>query len=151
METILAEKDKIATEEKELVRIFNKYYINIVERSCGTKPINVAKEQEIEVTKTAVKIIFKSSGNHESNTIIEKYHRKNLTAGNVHPLKVSVYDVEKRLRNIDGKKFTGMDKVPPKLMKVSARVLPKPLAIAINNSFNEGMFRDNARIACVSP
>lgn len=76
METILAEKDKIATEEKELVRIFNKYYINIVERSCGTKPINVAKEQEIEVTKTAVKIIFKSSGNHESNTIIEKYHRK---------------------------------------------------------------------------
>ena len=44
-----------------------------------------------------------------------------------------------------------MDKVPPKLMKVSARVLPKPLAIAINNSFNEGMFRDNARIACVSP
>ena len=77
MESILAEKDEIVTEEKELVGIFNEYYINIVERSCGTKPINVAKEQEIEVTKTAVKIIFKSSGNHESNKVIEKHHRKN--------------------------------------------------------------------------
>ena len=34
-ESMLTEKDKIVTEGKELVRIFNEHYINIVERSCG--------------------------------------------------------------------------------------------------------------------
>ena len=51
-EIMLAEMDKIVTEEKELVRIFNDHYINIVERPCGTKPTNVAKEQEIENKKS---------------------------------------------------------------------------------------------------
>ena len=48
---------------------------------------------------------------------------KNLTAGSSHLLKVSTYDVEKILRNIDSKKSTGIDKIPPKLIKVSAKVL----------------------------
>ena len=45
-----AEKDKIVTAdaEKELLRIFNDHYANIVEPSCGTKPSNLAKEQEIK-------------------------------------------------------------------------------------------------------
>ena len=50
-EIILTEKDKIVTEEKELVRIFNDHYINIVEGSYGTKPTNVAKEHESEDNK----------------------------------------------------------------------------------------------------
>ena len=45
VEIMLTEKDKIVTEEKKLVKIFNDHYINIVEHSCGTKPTNVAKEQ----------------------------------------------------------------------------------------------------------
>ena len=120
-EIILAEKHKITAEEKELVKIFNEHYIDIVERSCGTKPINVAKEQEIEDSKTAVKVICKSFGNQESITVIkENVIEKNFTAGNSHPLKVSVYDIEKLLRNIDSKKSTGVDKIPPKLIKLSA-------------------------------
>ena len=42
-EIMLNENDKIVTKEKELVRIFNDQYINIVECSCGTKPTNVSK------------------------------------------------------------------------------------------------------------
>ena len=41
--------------------------------------------------------------------------------------------------------------IPPKLIKLSAKVLSKPLAIEVNNSFNKGIFPDNAKIACVSP
>ena len=48
---------------------------------------------------------------------------KNLTAGSSHLLKVSTYDVEKILRSIDSKKSTGIDKIPPKLIKASAKVL----------------------------
>ena len=70
---------------------------------------------------------------------------KNLTAGNSHLPKVSACDVEQLLRNIDSKKSTGIDKIPPKLIKLSAK------AISINNSFNNGIFPDNAKIVCVSP
>ena len=149
---MLTEKDKIVTEEKELERIFNDHYINIVDRSYGTKPTNVEKEQEIEDNKKAVEVICKSFANHESvKAIKENNITENLTAGNSHLLKVSACDVEQHLRNIDGKKCTGIDKIPPKLIKLSAKVLSQPLAIAINNSFNKGIFPDNAKISCVSP
>ena len=58
---------------------------------------------------------------------------KNLTAGNSHLPKVSACDVEQLLRNIDSKKSTGIEKIPPKLIEPSAKVLSKLLAIAINN------------------
>ena len=85
MEIMLTEKHKIVTEEKELVRIFNDHYINIVERSCGTKPTNVAKEQEIEDNKKAVEVICKSFANLQSiKAIKENNIAKNLTVGNSH-------------------------------------------------------------------
>ena len=148
----MTEKDKIVTEEKEFVKIFSDHYINIVDGSCGTKSTNVAKEQEIEDNKKAVEVICKSFIKHESiKAIKENNVAKNLTAGNSHLPQVSACDVEQFLRNIDSKKSTSIDKIPPKLIKLSANVLGKPLAIAINNSFNKGMFPDNAKIVCVSP
>ena len=134
----MTEKDKIVTEEKEFVKIFSDHYINIVDGSCGTKSTNVAKEQEIEDNKKAVEVICKSFANHESiKAIKENNITKNLTAGNSHLPKVSACDVEQLLRNIDSKKSTGIDKIPPKLIKLSAKVFSKPLAIAVNNIFNE--------------
>ena len=89
---------------KELVTIFNEHYIIIVERSCRTKPTDLAKEQEIEDNKKAVEVICKSFANHENiKAIKENNITKNLTAGNSH-----------LLRNINSKKPTGIDKIPPK-------------------------------------
>ena len=77
---MLAEKNKMVTKEKELVRIFNDHYINIVKRSCGTKPTNVAKEQENEDNKNAVEVTYKSFANHEGiKPIKEKKHRKKVS------------------------------------------------------------------------
>ena len=138
--------------KSNFVRIFNDHYINIIEHSCGTKPTNVAKEQEIEDNKKAVEVICKSFANHESiKAIKENNIAKNLIAGNSHFPKVYACDVEHLLRNNDSKKSTGIDKTLPKLIELSAKVLSKPLAIAINNSFNKGMFPGNANVACLSP
>ena len=71
-EIMLVEKDKIVTEEKELVRMFNDHCTNIVERSCGTKRTNLAKEQENENNKKAVEVICKSFANHESIKAIKR-------------------------------------------------------------------------------
>ena len=90
--------------------------------------------------------------NHESVKVIKENNTaKNLTEGNSYLPKFSAYDVKQFLRNIDSKKSTGIDKIPPKLIKLPAKVISKPLVIAINNSFNKGIFSDNAKIECVSP
>ena len=44
-----------------------------------------------------------------------------------------------------------MKKIPPKLTKLSTKTLSKPLATTISNSFNTGMFSDNAKIASFIP
>ena len=60
-------------------------------------------------------------------------------------------EVQKRLINIDTKKAAGFDKIPPKLVKLSAEVLITPLSIAISNSLKYGIFPDDAKIASVIP
>ena len=37
-EITIVDGDEIISEEKELVKIFNEHYINIVEKTCGLKP-----------------------------------------------------------------------------------------------------------------
>ena len=106
---MLTEKNKIVTEEKEPVRIFNEHYIKIVERSFGIKPTNAAKELEIEGNKKAVEVICQLFANNESiKAIKENNIAKNLTAGNSHLPKVSACDVEQLLRNIDSRQSTGI-------------------------------------------
>ena len=85
-----------------------------------------------------------------SKLIKENKIAKNLTVGNSHLPQVSACDVEQLLRNIDSKKSTVIDRISPKPIKLSAKVLRKPLSIAISNSFHKGMFPDNAKITCLS-
>ena len=44
---MLFQNDEIITEEKDLAETFNKQYINIVEKSSGIKPVNVAMNHNI--------------------------------------------------------------------------------------------------------
>ena len=90
--------------------------------------------KEIEDNNKAREVISKSFANHDSiKAIKENNIEKNLTAGNSHLPKVSARDVEQLLKNTDGKKSTGIDKIPTKLIKLCAKVLSQPLAIATDN------------------
>ena len=53
--------------------------------------------------------------------------------------------------NENVKKARGTDKIPPKLVKISAEVLSQLLADAVNNSISKGDFPDNSKIASVFP
>ena len=59
-------------------------------------------------------------------------------------------EIIKLLKNIEDKKAVGTDKVPPKLVKLSATVLSQPLTDALNNSISKIIFPDNAKVAFVS-
>ena len=63
---------------------------------------------------------------------------------------VSSEHMKKLLKNIDQKKSTGIDKIPPKLLQLSADILSTPLSNAINNSILKGKFPDDVKVASVS-
>ena len=55
------------------------------------------------------------------------------------------------LKSLDKKKASGLDKIPPKLVKTASDTLSIPLSQAICNSLMNGIFPDAAKIAMVSP
>ena len=59
--------------------------------------------------------------------------------------------VKKLLKNIDQEKPTGIDKIPCRLVHLSADILSPPLSNANNNSILKGKFPDNAKVARASP
>ena len=48
---------KIITNETELLEVFNNNHINIVEKSSGKKPRHVARDNNIEDKRIAIKVI----------------------------------------------------------------------------------------------
>ena len=68
---MLIQNDEIITEENDLVEIFNKHYINIVERSSRIKPVNVAMMHNICDNDAALNVIIEAYKNHPSVTKIK--------------------------------------------------------------------------------
>ena len=79
-EIMLIQDNKIISNENELVKVFNKHYINITEKSGGQKPTNIAKSHSIDNDRQAVELICNSYRNHPS---ILKIKRNIKTKGNI--------------------------------------------------------------------
>ena len=144
--------DEIISDEKELVKTFNEHYINIVKRSCGVKSQNLFQEDtSAHLTDTEkIDIIEKHYESHPS--IIEiKNNLKPSHELNIFTFQTNPSEVKKLIMSLDTKKATGVDKVPPKLVKLAADVLAAPLRLAINSIIDKGAFPDAAKVASVSP
>ena len=64
-EISLIYKNKIISHEKQLTKLFNNYYINIVEKSSGTKPKTFGKNFE-NTSAQSVRDTVNSYKNHPS-------------------------------------------------------------------------------------
>ena len=60
-------------------------------------------------------------------------------------------EVAKLLKSLDGKKSTGEDKIPPKLVSLAANELTNTLTMAINCSIRNSRFPNDAKKAAVCP
>ena len=58
---------------------FNKHYINIVEKSCGIKPVNVAIMDNICDQDTTINVMIEAYENHPSVSKIKEIIGKNTT------------------------------------------------------------------------
>ena len=63
-EVMLQHTGNIVLTESVLAKIFNKHYVNIVERSCRKKPTNISQEYDDMSDTEAIHLIYKTFENH---------------------------------------------------------------------------------------
>ena len=62
-----------------------------------------------------------------------------------------VEQINKILRNINFRKATGPDKIPPKIVKMSANIVDSHLTNIINSDLKRNSFSDSAKVASIRP
>ena len=60
-------------------------------------------------------------------------------------------DINKIIKNINPKKATGPDKIPPKIVRLSANIMDSHLMNIINNDLSNNSFSNDAKAAAVRP
>ena len=139
---------KIITNATELVEVFNNHCINIVEKSFGIKWRHVTCDNNIENKRIAIQVIKKYFENHPSiKQIQENFQHQHIPSIPY----TTTEEVKKLLKEVNAKRNSGFDKIPPKMVNLAAGVLAAPLSKTINNSISKGVFSNEAKIAIVSP
>ena len=145
----LVKNDKIVTEDRELAEIFNDHNINIVEKSSGDKPCNIADTVATDDDRQIIGLILEKYKNHPSILAIIQNRAINCRSFSFHEVKVC--QVKKQLKSLDGRKSTGEGQIPPKLVLLAADELALPLTNAINSSIRNYSFPNNGKRAAVCP
>ena len=152
---MLRDDEKMITDEKKLVQLFNDHYINIVERSCGFEPEKVEFDIGSSNKNEVLSSILDKYRNHPS--IVKILKNKNLQSCSISipssswGSKITTEEINTILKSLNSKKAPGIDKIPTKLVKLASDFLAEPLPIAINISISTSIFPNNAKIASVVP
>ena len=133
----LVHNNQIVTDDYQLTEIFNNHYINIVEKTSGQKPFNIADTVETDDDGQLVRLILDKYKNHPSVLAIKE---GNEISDPFSFHEVQPHEVWALLKSLDKKKSTGEDKIPPKLVLLAADELTVPLTTAINNSLKYNRF-----------
>ena len=145
----LVRNDTIVTDDQELAEIFNHHYVNIVEKSSGKKPISLAKDIGISDDRQIVRLILDKYKYHPS--VLAIIQNPEQVMGTFTFQEVENQEVAHLLKSLDGRKSTGEDKIPPKLVSLAANELTSNLTTAINCSIRNSRFPNDAKIAAVCP
>ena len=132
----LIDRENVITDVSELSQIFNKHYINIVEKRSLNDSDVIGR-------------IIKSYQNHPSVLKIKNKFGSDLNSFDFQQIKAP--EVKKLLKEIDIKKAVGVDTIPPKLIKIGADIIAEPLTLATHCCLRQGIFPENAKVASVFP
>ncbi len=146
---LLVKDNEIISNDRELAETFNDHYINIVEKSSGNKPQSLADSNKQTSDRNIVKLILEKYANHPSILAILQNPENNFSSFSFRAVESN--EVLKMLKNVNRKKSTGEDQIPPKLVLLASEELAVPLTNAINNSFKKCQFPDKAKRAAVTP
>ena len=144
----LIEKGKIINDDKELAEIFNQHYINIVETSSGKKPSSVIINKDTYQTPILIEKIVEYYKEHQS---IKQIKETCNNPTNFTFTEVKCDEILTLLKNLNIKKSSGVDTIPPKLVKLASNFISAPLTHCINTTLKNASFPDNAKKALVTP
>ena len=145
----LVHNNAIVTDEQELTEIFNDHYINLVEKSSGKKPTCLANDTGISDDRQIVRLIIEKYKNHPSILAIIQNPEQEMEGFTFQEIENT--EVAHLLKTLDGRKSTGEDKIPPKLVSLAANELTNTLTSAINSTIRHSCFPNAAKKAAVSP
>ena len=137
----------MVTNKTKLANLFNLHHINIVENTSGVPPVIQGNPNNLNEDNTTVKNIIKQCENH-SSIINFKNHIDSPTIRFGKPT-AKIEDINKIIRN--PKKATGPDKIPSKIVKLSANSNDSHLMNIINNDLSNNSFSNEAKVATARP
>ena len=111
--------------DKKLANIFNLHYISIVENTSGVPPVIQGNPNHANEDNTTIKNINKQYENHSS--IINIKNRTDLPSTRFVIPTAKIEDINKIIKNINPKKATSPDKIPPKIVRLSAKIIDSHL------------------------
>ena len=124
---MLRDDEKMITDEKKLVQLFNDHYISIVEQSCGFKPKKVEFDFGSSNKNGVLSSILDKCRNHPSNV---KIHKNRILQSNSIPtpssswgFKITPKEINTILKSLKSKKAPGIDRTPTKLVKLASGIL----------------------------
>ena len=141
--------DDLVTDKTKLANLFNLHYINIVENTSGAPPVIQGNPNNPDEDNTTVKNIIKQYENHNNIINIKNHIDSPVIRFDIPTAKIE--DINKIIKNINLKKATGPDKIPPKIVKLSANIIDSHLMNIIDNDLSNNSFSNEAKVAAVRP
>ena len=146
---ILVENDEIVTDNRRNAEIMNDYFVNITDKlNIPEFPIETLPENIDVECIDAIDLIIHNYIKHPSILKINEIviHTRTFSF-----CKVNHSKIEKEILELNPKRATGPDAIPPKVVKDAFRVVKSPLTQLFNTTVEENHFPTNLKYADVSP
>jgi len=128
-EIILKENDNLVSDQSQVSTILNDFYVNIAN--------NIGINNNTPVNKDHPSI-SKISLHHTDNSIFDfKF--------------TTCAEVKSHLNSLDPKKATGVDALPPKILKAASNIISQPITNIANHMIKNSQFPNNLKLAQVTP
>ena len=132
----------VVKNEQKLTKEFNSYYINI-KTTSGSPPIKLENNLDYISDSLIAKRIIEKYKNHLSIKAIQD----TVPVKKEFKIEEAKFDqVNKVLRNINSRKATGLDKIPPKIVRMSANIIDSRLTNILNSDLKRNAFSDSAKV-----
>ncbi len=135
----LMENDKVVNEQIAVSNILNNYYVTVAETIGNVDSIDAC---------TRLEDILQAHNNHDSVRYIKDNLRNNNEMTFSPVTTVLVYNM---LKNLNCKKATGYDRIPPLKVQLAAEFLTKPILYLVNKSIESSCFPGMLKHAEVTP
>ena len=142
------EANELITDEKVLVEMFNKHYINIVEKTSGLAPKCIGNPENPTLDKETVHQII---SHYEKHPSILKIKELKSNENSFDFPKATTEERNKIIKNLNPNKATGPDRIPLKIIRASADIIDCHITHAINNDLEIDNYSENAKTALVRP